>query len=162
MMNIRPNKKISSLSGYAFAEVDKKVQELRSRGIEPIDFGVGDPQEPTPLIVRNACKKAVDERKSAGYPSYIGSAGFRKKVAEWSMKRFGVLLDPDREICAAIGAKEAVFNFPHAFLEQGDYVLVPNPGYPPYERGALFAGGQVHRMNLLPENGFLPDLAAIP
>ena len=161
-MNIRPNQKITSLPGYAFAEVDKKVQELKDKGITPIDFGVGDPQDPTPQLIREGCKQGVESEKSSGYPSYIGSAAYRKKIAEWNKKRFGIVLDPDKEICATIGAKEAVFNFPHAFLEPGDYVLVPNPGYPPYTRGTSFAGGKVHYMNLLPENGFLPDLESIP
>jgi len=161
-MNINPNEKIRSLGGYAFAEVDKMVGELKSRGIKPIDFGVGDPQDPTPEMIRKACKKAIDARKSSGYPSYIGDRSFREKIAVWNKKRFGVALDPEKEICSTIGSKEAIFNFPNAFIEPGDYVLMPNPGYPPYERGTIFAGGKCHFMNLLPENGFLPDLDAIP
>ncbi len=159
---IQANTTIKHLPGYAFAEVDKKVQELKSQGISPIDFGVGDPQDPTPAFIRDVCKTAVDLRAAAGYPSYVGDLSYRKAISAWTHKRFGVTLDPETEICSTIGAKEGVFHLPFAFLEQGDYVLVPNPGYPPYERGAKFAGGNVYYMNLLSENNFLPDLSLIP
>ena len=131
-------------------------------GITPIDFGVGDPKEPTPEIIRNAIKKAVDERKSSGYPSYNGSGEYRQEVVRWSKKRFGVNLDSQKEISSTIGAKEAVFNFPQAFLNANDYVISPNPGYPPYEKGTLFAGGKTCFAPLLKENNFLMDLGSIP
>lgn len=161
-MKIQPSRRLSELTGYAFAEIDKKVVELTSRGITVIDFGVGDPTEPTPEVVRQAIKRGVDARATSGYPSYVGAAEFRAAIAAWTERRFNVALDPEREICASIGAKEAVFHFPEAFIDPGDVVLVPNPGYPPYARGTRFAEGQVHYLNLLPGNGFLPDLDAIP
>jgi len=161
-MEIKPNKIIQGFGKYAFAEVDELADKLKAQGIAPVDFGVGDPQEPTPARIRAACKEAIDARKAAGYPSYVGDKAYREEIANWTKHRFGVSLNPETEICSSIGSKEAIFNFPHAFLEQGDYVLVPNPGYPPYERGTLFAGGKVHFMNLLPENNFFPDLGAIP
>ncbi|MFH0798610.1 MAG: aminotransferase class I/II-fold pyridoxal phosphate-dependent enzyme [Pseudomonadota bacterium] len=161
-MQITLSERLAGLSGYAFAEVDRRVAELKAKGIEPIDFGVGDPTEPTPEIVRAAIQRAVDARASGGYPSYAGSREFRGAAAAWMRRRFKVELDPEKEISATIGSKEAVFNFPEAILNPGDVVLVPNPGYPPYARGTLFAEGQAHYMNLLPERGFLPDLEAIP
>ncbi|HQG14037.1 MAG TPA: aminotransferase class I/II-fold pyridoxal phosphate-dependent enzyme [bacterium] len=127
-----------------------------------MNFGVGDPTEPTPEIVRRAIKDAVDLRAGSGYPSYIGSLEYRRAIADWSYRRFGIKLDVEAEICASIGSKEAVFNFPEAFIDPGDLVLVPNPGYPPYSRGTLFSEGEVYYMNLLPECGFLPDLDSIP
>ncbi|MEK6982946.1 MAG: aminotransferase class I/II-fold pyridoxal phosphate-dependent enzyme [Nanoarchaeota archaeon] len=161
-MQIKISNKLKNLSGYAFAEVDNEVAKLIQQGITPIDFGVGDPKEPTPEIVRNAIKKAVDDRKSSGYPSYMGSEEYRKAISAWVKRRFGVGLDYDKEIASTIGAKEAVFNFPKAFLNQGDWVIMPNPGYPPYERGALFAEGKSYFLPLLSENNYIVDLASIP
>lgn len=161
-MKTKLSQRLSELTGYAFAEVDRKVAELKGRGVDVIDFGVGDPTEPTPEIIRAALKRGVDAHASGGYPSYIGSREFRGTVAAWTKRRFGAELDPETEISATIGSKEAVFNFPEAVIDPGDVVLVPNPGYPPYARGTRFAEGQVHFLNLLPENGFLPDLDAVP
>ncbi|MCH8329206.1 MAG: aminotransferase class I/II-fold pyridoxal phosphate-dependent enzyme [Nanoarchaeota archaeon] len=161
-MKINTSKRLNSISGYAFAEVDKKVVELKKLGITPIDFGVGDPTVPTPEIVRNAIKKAVDERKSSGYPSYIGTDDYRQEISKWSKKRFGINLDYEKEITSTIGAKESVFNFPEAFINPGDYVIIPNPGYPPYERGTLVAEGKSYFVPLLKENNFLMDLNSIP
>jgi len=161
-MKIIPNRKILSLEKYIFAEVKEQVQKLKGMGIKPIDCGVGDPREPTPKIVREAIKEAVEKRKSSGYPNYIGSECFRQAIAEWTKKRFNVDLDINKEICSTIGAKEAIFNFPFAFIEPGDYVLVPNPSYLPYTKGTLFTGGKVYYMNLLETNDNLPDFSKIP
>ena len=161
-MKIQISEKLAGISNYAFAEVDNEVAKLKRLGITPIDFGVGDPKEATPEIVRNAIKKAVDARKSSGYPSYNGSDEYRQDVSRWSKKRFGISLDFNKEIVSTIGAKEAVFNFPQAFLNAGDYVISPNPGYPPYEKGTLFANGRTHFVPLMKENDFLMDLRNIP
>lgn len=161
-MQIQISSRLKSLTGYAFAEVDNEVAKLKKIGIAPIDFGVGDPKEPTPEIVRETIKKAIDARKSSGYPSYIGSDEYRLEISKWSKKRFGVNLDYQKEITSTIGAKEAVFNFPEAFIEPGDYVIMPNPGYPPYERGTLFAEGRSCFVPLLRENDYLMDLSNIP
>lgn len=161
-MIISLSKRLSSLGGYAFAEIDNKVAKLKEEGIDPIDFGVGDPSEPAPGIVRNAVKEGVDKHASGGYPSYIGGKGYRDAVAAWMNGRFGTEINPDTEICASIGSKEAVFNFPEAFIDPGDIVIVPNPGYPPYTRGAQFAEGSVYYVNLNEKNNFLPDLDSIP
>ena len=161
-MKIQISQKLADISNYAFAEVDNEVAKLKKLGITPIDFGVGDPKEPTPKIIRKAIKEAIDKRKSSGYPSYNGSEEYRQEVAKWSRKRFGINLDHQKEISSTIGAKEAVFNFPQAFLNSGDYVISPNPGYPPYERGTLFAGGNSYFAPLLKENNFLMDLSGIP
>jgi len=161
-MAIAVSKRLSGLTGYAFAEVDKKVAELRAKGVDIIDFGVGDPTEPTPQVVRDALKAAVDRHASGGYPSYVGSTEYRNAIAAWTKRRFNVSLDPETEISASIGAKEAVFNFPEAFVNPGDVVICPNPGYPPYSRGTRFAEGEVYSVALKKENGFLPDLDSIP
>ena len=156
------SKRLASLGSYAFAEVDQEVAKLRARGIEPIDFGVGDPTVPTPEIVRRATTRGVEQRQSAGYPSYIGDAAFRTAVADWTGRRFGVALDPESEVSATIGAKEAVFNFHEAVVDPGDVVLCPSPGYPPYSRGTLFAEGEPYHLPLTSERDFLVDLGAIP
>ena len=161
-MKIQISNRLAGLTSYAFAEVDNEVTKLKQIGVTPIDFGVGDPKEPTPEIVRNEIKKAVDRRKSSGYPSYIGTEEYRQEIANWHKKRFGVNLDYQKEITSTIGAKEAVFNFPEAFINPGDYAIMPNPGYPPYERGALFAEGRPYFVPLLKENDFLMGLSSIP
>ena len=156
------SRRLASLGSYAFADVDREVSKLRERGIEPIDFGVGDPTVPTPEVVRRATAEAVETRRSAGYPSYIGADEFREAVSAWSERRFGVQLDPATEISSTAGAKEAVFNFHEAVVDPGDLVLCPTPGYPPYSRGTLFAEGEPYHLALLAERDFLLDLDAIP
>ncbi len=161
-MQIHPSERIKNLSPYAFAAIDEQVQSLKKQGVSIIDFGVGDPKEPTPGIIRNYTKRAIDQRKDAGYPTYDGSQEFRETIAKWTKERFNVSLDPNKEICSSIGAKEAVFHLPEGFINPGDVVLCPNPGYPPYERGTLFAEGKPFFYNLVAENRFLPDLHSIP
>jgi LL-diaminopimelate aminotransferase len=161
-MKVFASKRVQSLGSYAFAEVDKMVEQLQKQGINPIDFGVGDPKEPTPDLIRTACKKAVDARKGAGYPSYTGTLEFRTAVATWMKKRFNLDLDPQKEISSTSGSKEAIFNFHEGVIDPGDIVLVPNPGYPPWSRGTLFAEGRTIFLNLLENNNFLPNLQEIP
>jgi LL-diaminopimelate aminotransferase len=156
------SKRVRSIGTYAFAEVDKLVEGLVKQGINSTDFGVGDPKEPTPEIVREACKKAIDTRKSSGYPSYVGTIEYRTVIATWMKKRFNIDLDPKTEISSTIGSKEAVFNFHEGVIDPGDIVLIPNPGYPPMKRGTIFAEGKAYYLNLLEENDFLPKLQEIP
>ncbi len=161
-VRIIPSKRIRSLPKYAFAAVDEKVAELKAAGLQPIDFGVGDPTTPTPKLVREACKAGVEKRKSAGYPSYIGAPEYRAAVAEWTKRRFGVALDPDTEIASTIGSKEAVFHFAEGMVDPGDVVIIPSPGYPPYTTGTRFAEGKCYYYGVTADNGFLPDLQSIP
>ena len=154
-MEITPSKRLQSIGAYAFAEVDKEFEKLKSLGITPIDFGVGDPTVPTPEIVRKATQKGITLRKSSGYPSYTGASEFRKALAEWTHRRFGVPLDPATEISSTIGSKEGVFNFHEGIVNPGDYVIIPTPGYPPYTRGTLFSEGIPYYVPLLAENKFL-------
>lgn len=161
-MQIDVAERVKAIGSYAFADVDNLVEELKKKGIEPIDFGVGDPTTPTPALVRSACKEGVETRRSSGYPSYIGEPEFREAVAAWTKKRFGVELNPDTQIMSTIGSKEAIFHFPEAFINPGDYALALNPGYPAWSRGTHFAGGRTYYLNLLPQNSFLPDLESVP
>ena len=141
---------------------DKADRFFKDKGIEPIDFGVGDPKESTPGIIRNYTKRAIDKERESGYPSYIGSTDFRESITKWNKERFGVSLDAATEITSTIGSKEGIFNFAEGFINPGDYSLVPTPGYPPWSRGTLFAEGKSHFMPLLKENDFLPKLDKIP
>jgi len=161
-MNIQIADRVNAIGSYAFADVDNIVKHLKKEGIEPIDFGVGDPTLPTPKLIRDACKEGIEKRKSSGYPSYIGEPEFRETIAWWSNKRFNIKLDPETEIMSTIGAKEAIFNFPETFINPGDYTLALNPGYPAWSRGTHFAEGKTYFLNLLPENNFFPDLSSIP
>lgn len=161
-MNRYASSRLNAIGSYAFAEVDKKVEELKIKGITPIDFGVGDPTAPTPEVIRRAAVEGIEKRKSSGYPSYVGMPAFREAVASWVHRRFAVELDPETEISSTIGSKEAVFNFAEAVVNPGDIVLCPNPGYPPYSRGALFAEGVPYQLPVSEANRFLIDFAAIP
>jgi len=150
------------MSPYAFAEIDKAKDELERSGVDVIDFGVGDPASPTPEIVRSACRKAVDDRACSGYPSYQGSWEFRSAVARWFRGRFGVSLDPDEELTTTLGSKEAIFTLPLAYVDPGDVVLIPDPGYPPYTAGTRARQGRCSYLELEEGRSFLPDLSAVP
>ena len=161
-MNITPSKIVEQLPSYAFCQVDQKVEEVKKKGIVPIDFGVGDPRTPTPSFIREAAKQAIDLHAASGYPSYTGSLAFRKAVCKWMKQRFSVELDPEKEVVSSLGSKEAIFHFPKGFVDPGDYVLTPTPGYPPFYRGALFAGATPYFYPLKEEHRFLPPLSEIP
>jgi LL-diaminopimelate aminotransferase len=161
-MPIRASQRVLNLGAYAFAELDELVARLAESGVEPVDFGVGDPTAPTPDFIRQACSRAIEEHSTSGYPSYIGSLPFREAAARWMRGRFGVAVDPADEVTATIGSKEAVFNVHEGFVDPGDVVISPSPGYPPYVRGAAFAEGGTCLYPLEEKNSFLPDLGAIP
>ena len=127
-----------------------------------IDLGVGDPDLPTPKHIVDALCEAARDPATHHYPDYLGMLEYRQAVAGWYDKRFGVKLDPKKEVLALIGSKEGIAHIPEAFVNPGDYVLVSDPGYPVYKTSTLFAEGKSHPMPLLEQNGFLPDYAAIP
>lgn len=154
--------RIKTLPPYLFAELDRKREAARSRGMDIIDLGVGDPDLPTPEHIVKAMQTEVANPKNHRYPSYVGLLDFRKAVAQWYGKRFNVTLDPAKEVVSLIGAKEGIAHFPYAFINPGDVTLVPSPAYPVYSIGTKFAGGTPHIMPLERENGFLPVLDAIP
>ncbi len=145
-----------------FKEIDQKKNEAWSKGVDIIDLGVGDPDHPTPQRIIDAMSAAVKDPGNHHYPSYSGSGEFKKAVAEWYMNRFSVFLDPETEVITLIGAKEGIAHIPLAFINPGDFALVPSPAYPVYDISVMFAAGNPYYMPLLKENGFLPDLASIP
>ncbi len=161
-MDIKWAKRIEELPPYLFAEIDKKKNILIERGVDVIDLGVGDPDIPTPGHIIDALSSAAKDPANHVYPSYIGMMAFREAVSDWYKKRFNVDVDPASEVVTLIGSKEGIAHAPLAFLDPGDIALVPDPGYPVYPVATTFAGGIPYNMPLLKENGFLPDLDAVP
>ncbi|MEE9312665.1 MAG: aminotransferase class I/II-fold pyridoxal phosphate-dependent enzyme [Planctomycetota bacterium] len=161
-MDIRPSNRVAAIGVYAFAAVNAKVDELKAKGVTPIDFGVGDYADPTPAFIQKAAADNIARHATDGYPSYIGSNAYRAKVSEWLKSRFDTELNPATQIASTIGSKEGVFNFAEAFVNPGDYVIVPSPGYPPYKRGTLFAEGESYMVSCTHDNKCEYDLDSIP
>jgi acetylornithine aminotransferase len=136
---------------------------LTARGLAPIDLSLGDPREPTPAFLREALAAAIPERSS--YPTIAGSPELRQAIAGWLGRRFGVRLDPERNILPSNGSKEAIFHLALALVDaegRRRRVVIPEPAYPVYERGATLAGGLATLLPLAAEGGYLPDLDAVP
>lgn len=162
MKKIGYSRKLKALPPYLFAEMDRLKQEARARGMNIISFGIGDPDLPTPAPVIEALSRAANDEANHHYPSYEGLPEFRQEAAGWFARRFGVALDPEKEVLSLIGSKEGIGHLPFAFIDRDDVVLVPDPGYPVYRSGTVFSEGVPYFMPLRKENGFLPDLEAIP
>ena len=154
--------RIKTLPPYLFAAIDKMKQAAIVRGVDIINLGIGDPDLPTPEPIVESLARAAKDPTHHQYPSYEGMLSFRKAVADWYHRRFGVTLDPADEVLTLIGSKEGIGHIHLAFIDPGDIVLVPSPGYPVYPVGTSFCGGVSHLMPLTKANGFLPDLDAIP
>jgi len=156
------SKRIKLLPPYLFLEIDKAKRKARQEGRDIIDLGIGDPDQPAPAhIIEELCQAARDP-STHHYALDQGMLRLRKAIAEWYDKRFDVKLDAETEILPLIGSKEGIAHFPLAFLNEGDYSLVPDPCYPPYKGGTILAGGKPYIMPLKKENDFLPDLRKIP
>jgi LL-diaminopimelate aminotransferase len=154
--------RIRTLPPYLFAAIDDMKRKAIERGMDIINLGVGDPDLPTPEPIIESLRRAAGDPKHHQYPSYDGMLSFRTAVAQWYKRRFGVKADPKTEVLTLIGSKEGIGHVPLAFIDTGDVVLVPSPGYPVYPVGVSFAGGTSHCMPLTKGNGFLPDLDAVP
>jgi succinyldiaminopimelate transaminase len=148
---------LAGLGTYPFVRLEEARARLRAAGVEIIDFGMGEPREETPAFIRQALVDAITP--VAPYPSAVGLPELREAIAGWAGRRFGAALDPATEVIPTFGSKEAVFALAHVF--DGDQVVVPQPAYPVYERGAQFAGKEVVELPLREENGWLPDLTAV-
>lgn len=147
---------------YLFVEISRKIAEKKAQGIDVISFGIGDPDIPTPARVVDKLRDTALDTPNHRYPETDGLPEFRQAVADWYQRRFGISVRPDEETLPLIGAKEGIGHAALCFIEPGDIALVPDPGYPVYSVGTWFAGGECHWMPLLEENGWLPDLDAIP
>jgi LL-diaminopimelate aminotransferase len=147
---------------YLFAELERKIEEKAKTGIDVISLGIGDPDLPTPAAVVEELQREVARPETHRYPSNRGLDAFREAVAGFYGERFGVEIEPETEVIPVLGGKEGVAHIALACLEPGDTCLSPEPGYPPYTSGPLFAGAELHYLALREELGFTPDLRGIP
>lgn len=155
-------RRVQQLPPYLFAEISRKIAEKRAQGVDVISFGIGDPDLPTPPHVIEALKRAADDPVNHRYPETEGLPELRQAMARWYERRFGVMLDPDKEVVPLIGSKEGIAHVALCLVDPGDVALVPDPAYPVYAVGTMFAGGEVYPLPLREERGFLPDLDAVP
>jgi LL-diaminopimelate aminotransferase len=161
MPHFKPARRLAQLPPYLFAEIDRVKNEVKAKGVDIIDLGVGDPDLPTPEFIINSMKNAVAKSEHHRYPSYSGLNSFRESIAAWYKTRFGVSLDPKAQVLSLIGSKEGLAHFPLAFVDPEDLVLTTTPNYPVYPIATMFAGGKIHFLPLVEENDFLPDLEDI-
>lgn len=154
--------RLSKLPPYLFVETDRRKREALAAGRDIIDFGVGDPDLPTPAFIIDRMTEAIRNPANHRYAQGVGMPEFRSAAATYFEKRFGVRLDPQTEVLSLLGSKEGIGHLPTAIVNPGDVVLVPQPGYPVYEAGAIFAGAECHTMPLHEDNGWLPRLGRIP
>jgi LL-diaminopimelate aminotransferase len=155
-------RRLEAVPPYLFAELERKVAEAERAGVDIISLGIGDPDLPTPPEVIEALSDAARDPRTHQYPTNHGSDEFRAAAAGFYHDRFGVELDPDGEVIPVLGGKEGVGHIALACLDPGDVCLSPDPGYPPYTSGPVFAGAEVHYLPLREENGFQPDLESAP
>lgn len=154
--------RLSLLPPYLFVAIDRKVKELKERGVDVINLGVGDPDLPTPEHIVKSGQEALANPIHQRYPFGAGLKEFRQAVTKWYKKRFAVNLDPDNEVHTLIGSKEGIGHLPLALVNPGEIVLVPEPGYPVYRASTIFAGGKPYYLPLCKENDFLPDFSQVP
>ena len=155
-------KRVEQLPPYLFVGISKAIAEKRAQGIDVISFGIGDPDMPTPAPVLDALDSGARNPANHRYPESEGLPEFRQAVVDFYGRRFGVKLDPKTEALNLIGAKEGIAHAALCLIDPGDTALAPDPAYPVYEIGTMFAGGITERMPLLEKNGYLVDFAEIP
>ncbi|HAV10327.1 MAG TPA: LL-diaminopimelate aminotransferase, partial [Dehalococcoidia bacterium] len=154
--------RLDKLPPYLFVAINQKIAEKRAKGIDVISFAIGDPDIKTPdAIIEKLCEAAHDPVNHR-YPETDGLPELRKAIAGWYQRRFGVALDPAKEVLPLIGSKEGIGHISFCYLDPGEVALVPDPGYPVYSISALLAGAEPYYMPLKAENDFLPDLDNIP
>ncbi|MEW6243022.1 MAG: LL-diaminopimelate aminotransferase [Bacillota bacterium] len=154
--------RVDKIPRYAFADLDKKKQALKQKGVDLISLSIGDPDVPTPGWVVDELIAEARVPANHQYPAYEGSSKFRQSVADYYLRRFGVRVDPGTQVMALIGSKEGISHIIWAFVEDNDVCLVPDPAYPVYNAQTLLAGGIPYKMPLRKENGFLPKFEDIP
>jgi LL-diaminopimelate aminotransferase len=159
---VRTANRIANLPPYLFAEIDRKKEAKQAQGIDVISLGIGDPDRPTPDRIVDEMAKAIRNPKNHQYPSYIGAKSYREAAAEWMNRRFGVQVDPSTEVLGMIGSKEGIAHLFTAFVDPGDYTLIPGVGYPVYHTGGIMVGGRSHWMPMNDDNDWLADFEATP
>jgi LL-diaminopimelate aminotransferase len=162
MIFVRKSQAMQNLPPYLFARIERKIQDARSRGLDVINLGIGDPDLPTPKRIIDRMAEAIYDPSNHHYPSSVGLLEYRQAVANWYKKRFHVDLDPQTDIVSLLGSKEGIAHISFAYLDADDYSLVPDPAYPVYSIGTLLAGARSYFMPLTEESGFLPVLEDIP
>ena len=154
--------RLDKLPPYLFVDINRKIAEKRARGEDIISFAVGDPDIPTPQHILDRLCQAANDPSNHRYPETAGLPELRQAIARWYQRRFGITLDPSKEVLPLIGSKEGIGHISFCFIDPGDIALVPDPGYPVYSMSTLLAGGEPHLMPLTEDNDFLPNLEAIP
>jgi LL-diaminopimelate aminotransferase len=155
-------RRMQRIPPYLFADLDRRRAALAERGVDVINIAVGDPDLPTPDHIIEALVRAARDPATHAYPPYAGTRAFREAVAGWYARRFGVTLDPGREVLALIGSKEGLAHLPWVFINPGDVALVSDPGYPVYATATVMAEGEPYPVPLIRERGWVPDVRAIP
>jgi len=155
-------RRVENLPPYLFVEISRKIAEKKAKGEEVISFGIGDPDIPTPPNIISRLVEAAKDPVNHRYPESEGLPELRKAIAGWYMKRFGVSLDPEKEVAPLLGAKEGIAHIAMCLLDPGDTALVPDPGYPVYAIGTNLVGGRCYYVALTDKNNYLPELKRIP
>ena len=159
---MRVAERVGTLPPYVFAALGRRILEMKLEGRDIIRLDIGSPDLPPPGFIVDALNRSLQDPSRHGYGGYYGTPQLRRAMATYYENRFGVQLNPEREVAPLIGSKEGIANVALAFVDPGQTVLVPDPGYPTYSLGTILAGGEPVRMPLLEQNSFLPDLEAIP
>ncbi len=156
------SKRLKRLPPYLFADIDRTKQMLRKKGVEFVDLSIGDPDILAPTKVSNVLYNATKLKENQKYALDAGKLSLRKAIKQWMYRRFKVKLDVNKEILPLIGSKEGLVHFPLSFVNPGEYVIIPSPGYPGYRGAAIFAGARIYELPLREKNKFLPQLEKIP
>ncbi len=159
---MKKSKRLDLIPPYLFVKIEDKKYELVKKGVDIIDFGIGDPDLPTPSHIVKKMTEILNSKQSSNYPTSKGELVFRQAVAEWYKRRFNVDLDPENEVCCLIGSKEGLAHLPLCFIDANDISLIPDPSYPVYKICTTLAGGEPYLLTLTEKNKFIPDLDAIP
>src|SRR3989338_644237 len=162
MKKIEISNRLKKFPPYLFAEIDRKKNQLREKGVKFIDLSIGDPDTLAPQAIIEALYASAKLKENQKYAFDQGKSALRQSIKGWFNRRFGVSLEPDKEIIPLIGSKEGLVHLPLAFVNRGDYVICPSPGYPGYQSAARFVEAKIYEAPLLEKNNFLPDLAKIP
>lgn len=154
--------RLNRIPPYVFAEVGARIRDKRAAGVDVINLGIGSPDQPPPQCIIDAMSRAAQEPANHRYPSYVGSPELRSAMVAYYSRRFGVDLDADTEVLPILGSKDGIAHIAWTLVDEGDLVLIPDPGYPPYTSGTKLAGGECHYLSLTADNDFLPDLEGVP
>lgn len=155
-------KRVESLPPYLFAEISKKIAAKRAEGHDVVTFGIGDPDFPTPANILAELHRAADDPANHRYPESEGLPELSQAISDWYFRRFETRFDPETECLPLIGSKEGIGHIALCFIDPGDLAIAPDPGYPVYEIGTMFAGGETYKVPCTREGGWLVDFDSIP